>query len=141
MPKAKKYALDIDTEFDFDLIGISCHQSDYRLCWAINNQQGFKMQKAEKPYTIFEKKERVPTSHSFYEWEDKENFRSFYLLKNKSNHKFLVPEQKHLDFFLIVKGVELNLDVLLTRLKEINGILTAVLLDPNELKSSDNLIF
>lgn len=141
MAKKAKYTLEVETDFDFDLIGISCHQTDYRLCWGINNQQDLKMEKAAEPFMIAEKKGKNVSKHSLYEWEDEENFRAYYLIKNKAMSKFLIPEHKQLDYFLIIKGVELNIDVLLTQLKEIKGILTAVILDPNELKSSDNLIF
>ena len=36
-----KLTLDIEYDYEFILIGISCHSRDYKLCWAINKQQGF----------------------------------------------------------------------------------------------------
>ena len=32
-----KYHLEEEYEYDFELFGISTHEKDYRLCWAINN--------------------------------------------------------------------------------------------------------
>lgn len=40
-----KFQLQIDYDFDFRLIGISCHARDYRLCWALNNHLEIQLEK------------------------------------------------------------------------------------------------
>ena len=32
-----KHLLEEKYEFDFNLLGICCHEKDYRLCWAVNS--------------------------------------------------------------------------------------------------------
>lgn len=141
MAKKAKYTLSLEPELDFELIGISCHQTDYRVCWALNMQLGIHMTKAKEPFMISGKKGSINSSHSFYEWEDEQNFSSYHLIKNKDKNKFLIPEQTQLDYFFVIKGGINEIDDLVTQIKEISGILTAVSIDPFDLKSSEHLIF
>ena len=36
-----KYTLLEEYDYDFTLIGISCHAKDYRICWSINQRFGY----------------------------------------------------------------------------------------------------
>jgi hypothetical protein len=141
MAKKAKYTLSLENEFDFELIGISCHQTDYRVCWALNLELGLNMKKTEEPFMVSGKKGLVSSSHSLYEWEDEDNFAAYYLIKNKDNNKLLLPERSQLDYFFVIKGGDYEIDDLVTRIKEIKGILTAVIIDPYDLKSNEHLIF
>ena len=42
-----KHFLENDFEYTFQLIGISCHEKDYRLCWAINQKLALNLKKTE----------------------------------------------------------------------------------------------
>lgn len=141
MAKKAKYTLSLDTSFDFEMIGVSCHQTDYRVCWAINLKLDLQLKRSKEPFMVSGKKGGVSSSHAFYEWEDAENFAAYYLIKNRDNQKFLIPEHAQLDYFLIIKGGDKEIDDLVTQVKEIKGILTAVKIDPHDLKSSEYLIF
>jgi hypothetical protein len=141
MAKKAKYTLSLEPELDFQLIGISCHQTDYRVCWALNLQLGLKMTKAQEPFMVSGKKGVINSSHSLYEWEDEDNFVSYHLIKNKENNKFLLPDQSQLDYFFVIKGGNNEIDDLVTQIKEIKGILTAVNIDPLDLRSNEHLIF
>lgn len=56
--------------------------------------------------------------------------------------KYLIPEMKKVDFFLkIDNGDTFNTKPLLNKLVKLQGIVTAYPLDPNLLKSKNNLIF
>jgi hypothetical protein len=136
-----KRKLLLEEEYDFDLIGVCSSHSDYRLCWGINNALQIELNKGED-YSILEKKDGEHL-HSFYEYYDEENHLEYYLIKNVSNHyQMLVPEKDQIDYFLIIKNnyvIEIN-DTL-TRLKEIDSILTAFIFDPNDLRSKGNLVF
>jgi hypothetical protein len=142
MPKPSKHILTWDDEIDYDLIGICCHQKDYRLCWGINEELGFMLSKAEEPFMVSGKKGEVLSSHSFYEWTDCENYLQYYLIKNKDNNKFLIPEKAQIDYFLVIQDAGMvELDVLLTQLKKISSILTALIIDPSTLPSKNRLVF
>src|SRR4051812_28717467 len=98
-----KFKLDIEYDYEFILIGISCHEKDYRLCWAINNKLSYNF-KSSQDLEIKEKRKKNPSWHSLYIYEEEEKFREFFIIANKSNDRFLIPEQKQADFFLIIKG-------------------------------------
>ena len=42
-----KYTLLEEYDYDFTLIGISCHAKDYRICWSINQRFGYDFEKQE----------------------------------------------------------------------------------------------
>ena len=56
----KKHLLEIEYDYDFVLIGISSHEKDYRVCWALNNKLGLELVKTE-PFEIKDKKMSLPT--------------------------------------------------------------------------------
>lgn len=137
-----KFTLDLEDDFNFDLIGLCSHQGDYRVCWSINEKIGLRLKKSIEPFMVSGKKGIVNSSHSLYEWEDENESVFYYLIQNKSNGKFLVPEKSQIDFFLVIQeaGV-VDVDNLLTQLKDIPSILTAISFDPYDLKSANKFIF
>ena len=64
-------------------------------------------------------------------------------IKNTSNQfNHLIPEKDQIDYFLLIKNnYTLEINNILTSLKELDSILTAFIFDPEELKSKSNLIF
>lgn len=137
-----KKLLTIEYEYDFALIGISCHEKDYRLCWHINQALQIDLVKIDS-LEIYISKEKLNSFFSLFSFEDEENQRSIFLLSNRSNHGMLIPEQKQTDYFIIIKGAYMQDDKILfmQELKKISIILTLFELDPNKLKSRKNLIF
>lgn len=137
-----KYTLNLEDDFNFDLIGLCSHQGDYRVCWSINEQIGLRLKKSIEPFMVSGKKGVIISSHSLYEWEDENENVVYYFIQNKDNGKFLVPEKAQIDFFLVIQeaGV-IDVDELLAKLKNIPSILTAFSFDPNDLKSANKFIF
>lgn len=137
-----KHTLQLEDDFNFDLIGLCSHQSDYRVCWSINEHLDLHLSKSLEPYMVSGKKGEVISSHSFYEWYDEGNAVEYFLIKNKCNTQFLIPEKGQIDYFLVIREAGIiEVDVLLTKIKEITGILTAFIFEPGELKSGSKLIF
>ncbi len=137
-----KHTLQLEDDLNFDLFGLCSHQRDYRVCWALNDKLNLHLEKSIEPFMVSGKKGEVISSHSFYEWYDELDLRDFYLIQNKCQNQFLIPEKAQIDYFLVVKEAGLvEIDDLLTQLKEISCILTAFYFDPNELRSSNKLIF
>jgi len=135
-----KMVLTIEEDYDFSLIGISCHAKDYRLCWELNKVLHTELIRITD-FEISKKSEAI--SFSFYEFIDETNYLEYFLISNRAKNGFLVPEQKKVDFFLMVRG---NISESLT--KEIIGkinslslVLTSFNIDPNQLKSKQNLLF
>lgn len=134
-----KYKLDIVPEIDFDLIGISCHQPDYKLCWHLNQKVNFKLEKLNDVSLSIQNK---TSRHSYFMFDDVENYMIIELFKNKGNSQILIPDYPSLDYFLkLENNTQYNLDDLIKQIKELDCILTAVKLEPEEMKFVENLIF
>jgi hypothetical protein len=43
-----KHLLVEEYEYDFSLLGICCHEKDYRLCWAVNSTLDLNLTKSGK---------------------------------------------------------------------------------------------
>jgi len=137
-----KHTLQLEDDFNFDLIGLCSHQSDYRVCWSVNEHLGLHLSKSLEPFMVSGKKGEVVSSHSLYEWYDENNAVEYFLIKNKYNTQFLIPEKSQIDYFLVIREAGIvDVDDFLTKVKEISSILTAFIFEPGDLKSGSKLIF
>ena len=135
-----KLMLSLDEDYDFSLIGISCHSKDYRLCWELNKTLLLSLIRAAD-YEITKKKEI--SKHAFYEFIDEINYLEFYLIANKGSKGNLIPEHKTTDFFLMLKGnpSSSQLSDFTVKINELSLVLAAFKINPESLKSKQNLLF
>ena len=141
MPK-KSHKLSFDEVYSFILIGISSHENDYRLSWAINNTLGIQLSKTHN-LVIYNKRTDENQEFSLYQFTDEETLLQYHLISNRCDNGFLLEEMTNIDFLLQITG-EVNKGVLsdtVLRLKEIEIITTAFAIDPESLKSKKKLIF
>jgi hypothetical protein len=136
-----KHVLDIEYDYDFVLIGISSHEKDYRMCWALNTELGLDLIKVE-PLEIKDKKQDKPSYFSLFEYIVPDEFMEYFIIANRSEKGLLIPEQKHMDYFFIVRG-EIEEDKVMEvvkKIKDITIVQTAVKIDISTLKSKQNLM-
>lgn len=138
----KKHLLEIEYDYDFVLIGISSHEKDYRICWSLNNKLGLDLTKTE-PLEIKDKKQEEASGFSLFVCERPDDFMEYLIIANRSEKGMLIPEQKQMDYFFVIKGEieDDGVEEVINKIKEINFVLTAVRIDPSVLKSKQNLIF
>lgn len=137
-----KFQLDVDYDFEFRLIGISCHARDYRLCWSLNNSLGLQLEKVYRENANEGLKKNGVAIESFFLYNDKEGRISYQLLLNKHNNNLLLPEQKMADYLLIIDGINETLfEGLMKKLKQTDSVIAAFVIDVQSLKSKENLIF
>ncbi len=138
-----KLTLEIEYDYEFILIGISCHCRDYKLCWAINKQLGFSLTKdADMELPI--KKNQMATVFSRFSHFDEDKRLSYMLISNKGTNDYLLPEQKkHADYLFKIEGnmSETEQQEFVSQLKQIDLIQLAFVIDVQELKSKQNLLF
>ncbi|CAN5470821.1 hypothetical protein BH10BAC1_BH10BAC1_03480 [soil metagenome] len=136
-----KYTLEIEYDYDFVLIGISSHEKDYRICWAINNQLGLNLTKTDA-LEIKDKKQEELSHFSLFSFELPDEFMEYFIIANRSEKGLLIPEQKQVDYFFIIRGEIENEKVMemIKLIKESNLVQTAFRVDVNALKSKQNLI-
>ena len=137
-----KFTLDVAYDFDFILLGISCHEKDYRISWALREKLGIDLCRGED-IVISSKKGTQSDAFAVFEHFSEENESSIFLVSNRSGSALLVPEQRSADYFLIARGGydQENKDEILILIREISFVLTAFAIDPDSLKSKQNLIF
>ena len=137
-----KYTLEEEYEYDFRLIGISCHEKDYRICWGLNNRLRLSLAKEEEEIEVLIKKTNEFSKHALYSYFQEDTENEFTLLSNRSNTGYLVPEQAHADYlFMIKESYDVNILELISKIKLIPFVLTAFEVKVKDLKSKENLIF
>ena len=141
MGKRKKHILSLEPEFDFDMIGICSHHSDYRLAWSINNKLGLQLSKCDD-YLLTDRKGEIKSSHSMYEYEDANDRLNYYMIKNKCQGQFLIHEKPTIDYFLFLyDNNAVDIQGLLINLKNVPSILAVFDFIPEEIASTENLAF
>ena len=144
MAKSKKHNLSFEQNFDFEMIGICSHHNDYRLAWSINSELKFHLEVSQEPYIADVKKNGIESRMEFsmYEYLDKENHLDYFLIKNKTLGKFLIPEKQNIDFFLFICEKEM-IDVaeLITKLRGVTSILAVFPFEAEEIDSAKKLVF
>lgn len=135
-----KLTLEVSYDFDFILIGISCHEKDYRLCWAVNNALAIDLKKTTD-HILELKNQKENQNYSRFEYINEDTFSEYFILANRSANGLLVPEQKQTDYFLIIRSNNANAENIITKLKEVNFINAVFNIDVDTLKSKHNLLF
>jgi hypothetical protein len=142
MSKQKRHVLSLETSVDFELIGICSHHSDYRLAWGINKILELQLTKSDEPFVIQSKKGTIVSQHSFHVFIDEVDHMEWYLIKNKSEGKFLIPEKNQIDYFLILRENVLHeLDELVERIRESNSVMAAYVFEAESIPSAELIIF
>lgn len=139
--RKKVHKLKFNPEYDFFLAGISSHENDYRISWALNKILDLNFTKTAD-HSIIDNKYPEPLLFSGFFHEDDVNLLSFWLLANRCPNGFLIGEIKNIDYFLIIHG-DINKNFISQLLKKINGLSmvnTAFQIDPNSLKSRQRLL-
>jgi len=123
-------------ELDFTVLAINSHVKGYKLCWNINNT----LQAA------FEKKE----DHNIQDelWFARYTYIcdegvEYNLLANRSKQGYLIPNQKSINYFLIIENDCWRKDKqeFISNLSKIKDILLVFELDAKTFKYTDRFIF
>jgi hypothetical protein len=136
----KVHKLKIDTRFPFRSVGISCHENDYRLIWAVNAKLNMAFVKIDD----FRDYDETGTERFFsrYFFEDADRYISFYIISNRCDNGYLVPEYRKVDYFMFLKG-EMEpgfAEAMAGKLKQVEILSTAFLIENRTLKSIKKLV-
>ena len=135
-----KLTLEVEEDYDFELIGICSHAKDYRLSWEMNKALELDLVKGDN-YDLSVKGEKQ--SYSFFNFIDEENLVEYYLINNRTVNGILIPEEKKSDYFLLIRGVLRGgqKESLVKGIAEIKNVLTTYEIEVKSLKSKSNLLF
>jgi len=127
---------------EFTLLGISSHEDDYHLSWALNQSLGMNFTRTNN-LEIPSSKTDMKQEFSVYQYEDENSMLIYNIISNKSGNGVLIPDLKNIDYFLQIYG-DINhskLDNIIEELRN-SGVLNASFrLDPNTIKGAEKLLF
>jgi hypothetical protein len=140
--KKKIHKLVSESNEPLSLIGIVSHENDYRLSWAFNQYLNLKFIKTSSLTLEHPKREENPV-FSVFKFDDEECFVQYFLIANKSENGFLVPELKNVDYILKITGdiKELSIKELVVKIKKMEFVNTAFIIEDLSAKGFKNIIF
>jgi hypothetical protein len=150
-------------EIDYNLIAIHTQLEDYKLAFLINKKLPILLSKSNEAIVV--KKKEGEAQFSRFNYFDKVNKRAWNLFQNKNvlvtNHSemsqnlfsneiyqsltrvYFLPEFKKADYFLKIEKTDdtIELSQIKQIINEIESISTAYIVDIDQIKSKNNLIF
>ncbi|MCW3082286.1 IPExxxVDY family protein [Segetibacter sp.] len=127
---------------DTRLIGIMAPIKNYQFCWQLNNLLGFNFRLDTEIDKQLRKKNRQ-YFFSVYQHEEN-NFLKYYLFHNHCDGEYLLPEFKHLDFLLLMKGDyvdDVNCSHIVTTIKSISSVQMVAELTNEKIRNKEHLVF
>ena len=131
----KRVILDCPQEIEFTILAINSHTKGYKLCWNINNTLEATFEKQED-HNIQGKLWFARYTYICNEGVE------YNLLANRSKQGYLIPNQKSINYFLVIKNDYWTQEKkeLITKLSLIEDILLVFELDTTLIKEIDRLI-
>ena len=131
-----RFTLECTEELDFAVLAINSHIKGYKLCWNINNSLQLNFEKKED-HNI---KDELWFARYSYTCDDGIEYD---LLANRSKKGYLIPSQKSVNYFLVIKNdywIEEKTEFI-SKLRNINDVLLVFELDTTLIKYIDRFIF
>ena len=131
-----RFILECAEELDFAVLAINSHIKAYKLCWNINKSLQLNFEK-EKDHSI---KEELWFARYMYVCDGGVEYN---LLANRSKNGHLIPSQKSVNFFLLIKNDCWQQEKIefMNKLRDTKGVLLVFELDTNLIKHIDRVIF
>ena len=130
--------LELEPDPEVVVIGISCHEQDYRLCWALNRQLGLTLTRRREGLDDAEDGTGV---HAVYDHVDAERGISHTVVHNHGTRGPLLRDHREADYFLVVDREVAEADAaLLDRVRRTDLVLAAFSLEFGRIKAGHKLL-
>jgi hypothetical protein len=132
--KKKIHKLPLKVEFNYSLIGISSHENDYRLSWAINQNLNLKLSQDSNLLVSIKNTEII---QRFSVFSSIENGIKYELISCLSEQGYLFKKLKNIDYIMKISGdsKQLFLNRITHKLNKIDIVITSFLI--NDLPKSE----
>ncbi len=131
--------LDLEPDPEVSVIGISSHEKDYRLCWALNRRLGIAMGRRENDIT--DDRAGTPSSYAVFDHEEEGTEAHYMLVNNHGLAGSLFKEFRQADYFLVVdNNANIRRDELLDRVRTTEHVLAAFPLEFKEIRGAHKLL-
>ena len=131
-----RFTLECTEDIGFTVLAINSHIKGYKLCWNINNSLQLNFEKQDD-HNI---KEGLWFARYTYICD---NGVEYNLLANRSKKGYLIPSQKSVNYFLVIKSDYWQQDKaeFVSKLRGIDDVLLVFELDTTLIKYIDRFIF
>jgi hypothetical protein len=138
MGKKNVHKLSSEPGASLVLIGISSHENDYRLSWAINEHLDFHLAKRENLQS-FNSRMNILQEFSVYSYTGDSLYS---LISNRCENGFLLEELKNIDFLLLIEENETPFPIqeFMSKLKAIPFVSATFNIDLQTLKNKKRLL-
>ena len=140
MGKKNVHKLSPEAEQTIILLGISSHENDYRISWALNEYLGFHFAKTNN-HQVLNQRIKEQQEFSAYLYTEQDESLTYRLISNRCDNGFLIEELKNIDFLLLIEEKETftPLPELIAKIKAIPFISAVFAIDWKLLKSKKQL--
>lgn len=141
MKNKRIHRINLEADYDFELIGLSSFFPDYKVCWLINNELNFNFIRIQD-LSIYNEKKKTEQLFPLFKYEFDESL--IFFISNKSESGLFLEELKMIDYFIIFNKTEDNEDFIkksvenIKKLKDIQGVFN---INVSSLKAKNRLIF
>jgi len=124
--------------YGFDLIGISCHEKNYRLAWSLNRGMNWMLSKEDD---IERKNKGVISNHALFKYDDTLG-NVFTLIENRAPDAIYLSHLSQFDYLLMINHEgEFPLETTLHDIRKCAFIITAYPFSVQTLKNKELLLF
>jgi hypothetical protein len=136
---------DLAEEFfeDTRLLGIMAPVKDYQFCWQLNGMLRMDF-RINNEIEIQLKRKKRDYFFSVYEYCEPTGTLGYFVYNNKCDGEYLLPEFKHFDFLLLMKGDVVSDELLIqtiNSIKAISGVQLVAELTNEKIKNKEHLVF
>ena len=129
------YTLEYEQEYEFVVLAINSHSKAYKLCWNLNKTLLLNFEMTDE--------HSISDELLFTRYKTKtESGAQINLLANRTKNGYLIPSQKSVNYFLVIKDKcwRDTKESFLRKLRATNDILLVFELDLEKTKNSDRFI-
>ncbi len=133
----KKHSLILSQDHEFKIIGVVSPLVAYRLCYFLNKALLLRLARIMD----LPARESIDDGYQLFKYTDHKRQNNWYLISNKLESQLLVPDLKHIDYFLLADGLphSLTLEKVAATIRKISLVQTAQTIHPNQVKGVTNL--
>ncbi len=128
---------------DTRLLGIMAPLRDYHFCWRLNRSLRMDL-RVNNSIEIQLKRKNRDYFFSVFEYCEPTGSLAYYVYNNQFDGEYLLPEFRHFDFLLLLKGDVVPDEFLLERInaiREIGGVQLVTELTNEKIKNKEHLVF
>jgi len=141
MGKRDVHKLSSEPMVSLILFGISSHENDYRLSWAMNEHLGFKLTRTDNLQS-FNQRLNVDQEFSNYFFTDQESMNTYRLISNRCDNGFLLEELKNIDYLLLIEPNDevFKISDVITKIKSIPFVAAIFPIEISSLKNKKRIL-